>query len=234
MKLKFGKGNAKLNKQIHTFSLPAGWSCPGAKECKSKVYIKDGKRKVSDGKYTKFRCFAASDEARYPGVYKARRFNFDKIRRTRGTENKAALILSSLPKKAKYIRIHVSGDFFSQEYFDAWISVARCRPNITFYAYTKSIPYWINRIGEIPHNLVLTASYGGNFDSLIDQYNLRSAKVVFSEEEAKELGLEIDHDDSHAMKVGNSFALLIHGTQPKNSEAAKAKTKLKGKGSYSK
>ena len=65
---------------------------------------------------------------------------------------------------------------------------------------------------------------------------LRSAKVVFSEAEAEKLGLEIDHDDSHAARPSlrdQDFALLIHGTQPAGSEAAKALKELKGKGSYS-
>ena len=86
------------------------------------------------------------------------------------------------------------------------------------------------------HNFVLTASYGGRDDHMIQEFNLRSAKVVFSEAEAAELGLEIDHDDSHAAKPSlrdKSFALLIHGTQPAGSEASTALKKLKGKGSYS-
>jgi hypothetical protein len=41
---------------------------------------------------------------------------------------------------------------------------------------------------------------------------------VFSVEEAEAKGLEIDYDERHAI-IGrgreNSFALLIHGTQPK-------------------
>ena len=82
----------------------------------------------------------------------------------------------------------------------------------------------------------MTASYGGREDELIDSQNLRSTKVIFSEEEADSLGLEIDHDDSHAAdpaKKNDDFALLIHGTQPKGSEAAVALKELKGKGSYS-
>ena len=83
--------------------------------------------------------------------------------------------------------------------------------------------------------LCLTASYGGTHDHLIEEFNLRSAKVVFSEAEAAELGLEIDHDDSHAAVTprDNSFALLIHGTQPKGSAASVALKELKGQGSYS-
>jgi hypothetical protein len=71
---------------------------------------------------------------------------------------------------------------------------------------------------------------------MIDEFNLRSAKVVFSEAEAYQLGLDIDHDDSHAAKPtlrDDSFALLIHGTQPAGSQASTALKELKGKGSYS-
>ena len=58
--------------------------------------------------------------------------------------------------------------------------------------------------------------------------------VVFSEEEAEQKGLEIDHDDAHALGK-KSFALLLHGTQPKGSEASKALQVLRkaGKGGYS-
>ena len=85
--------------------------------------------------------------------------------------------------------------------------------------------------------MVLTASRGGRLDNLIDKHSLREAVVVFNEQQAKEKGLEIDHDDSHAAdpsKANQSFALLIHGVQPKDSEASKAVRQLKGKGSYGK
>jgi hypothetical protein len=70
---------------------------------------------------------------------------------------------------------------------------------------------------------------------LIDEHNLREAVVVFDEARAEELGLEIDHDDSHAARPDlreQSFALLIHGVQAAGSEASKAVSLLKGKGTY--
>ena len=82
----------------------------------------------------------------------------------------------------------------------------------------------------------MTASYGGRKDELIETHELRYAKVVFSEDEAAGLGLEIDHDDTHAADMDTrdeSFALLIHGPQPKGSDAGKAMRALKGNGSYS-
>ena len=128
------------------------------------------------------------------------------------------------------VRIHVSGDFYSQSYFDAWCKVARARPDMTFYAYTKSLRFWVARLDEIPPNLILTASAGGRYDALILEHGLRYARVVFSEDEAVKAGLELDHDDSHAQKHGPNFALLLHGTQPAGSEASKALVQLRRKG----
>jgi hypothetical protein len=82
-------------------------------------------------------------------------------------------------------------------------------------------------LNEIPSNFRLTASYGGKHDHLIKQYNLRSAIVVYSEQEAIDMGLDIDHDDSYAYGTGGDFALLIHGKQPKGSKASKAMSELR-------
>lgn len=229
--LKFSQGNAKLGKNIFTFSLPSGFACPHALDCLSKAHKTTGK--ITDGKATQFRCFSASQEALYPSVRAQRWHNFDSLRGL-AVDEMYGLIFLSIPSKANMVRIHVGGDFFSQDYFDAWLAVAEQMPEVTFYAYTKSLPYWVSRIHDIPSNLILTASRGGRRDDMIETYKLREARVVFSVEEAESLGLEIDHDDSHAYNHGPSFALLIHGTQPKGSKAASAKNALKGLGSYSK
>ena len=50
----------------------------------------------------------------------------------------------------------------------------------------------------LPENLVLTVSRGGKHDNLIDLHD-GAAVVVYSEEEADELGLEIDHDDTRSV-----------------------------------
>lgn len=238
--IKFTRGNAKLDKlerrvkgQVWTFSVLSGHTCPYAKDCQSKAIPMGEKLGVIDGPHTQFRCFSASQEAFYRNLYNHRRDNMVIIEEAaKSIENAASLIIASIPAKAKVIRLHVGGDFKTQAYFDAWLLVAKSRPDIVFYAYTKSLPFWVKRLGEIPTNFVLTASYGGYKDELISQHNLRYAKVVYSEAEARKLKLPIDHDDSHAVKPTGNFALLIHGIQPKGSEAAKAKRKLKGKGSY--
>jgi hypothetical protein len=226
-------------KEIYSFDLLSGHSCPFANDCLSKaIQALDGKRTIQDGKNTKFRCFSASQEVQYTNVYNLRLGNFEALKGLETADEMADLIESRLPDDAGVIRIHVAGDFFNQRYLKAWLIVAKRNTRKLFYAYTKSLPYWINLLDEINQldNLVLTASKGGKFDRLIDEFQLRQAVIVFSELEAKTLGLEIDHDDSHAAdpsKRHQSFSLLIHGTQPKGSDAAAALTALKGLGSYS-
>jgi hypothetical protein len=241
VQLRFGKANAKLAELergasikyiVATFSLPAGWTCPFAVDCLTKADRITGK--VTDGKQMEFRCFAASDEARSPDARKLRWHNFDSLRQL-DSASMAKLIDRSLhidkhARKANVIRIHVSGDFFNQAYFDAWCAVANMNPDTVFYAYTKSINYWVANLGAIPNNLNLTASWGGRHDALIGEYNLKSARVVFSEDEALQLGLTIDHDDSHAAFGNASFALLVHGTQPKGSKASAALSTMRANG----
>jgi hypothetical protein len=230
--LKFGNPNAKLKKMIKklgltlkTFTLPAGHTCPGAKDCLSRADRETGK--IKDGPDTLFRCFAASAEAVYPSLRKMVWHNFELLRaaliqdKKAGFENSphtAELIHSSLPKNFDIMRVHVGGDYFVTEYLQAWIEVAKRNPEKIFYSYSKSLHLF--RQFALPENLVLTASRGGKYDELIDLNGWKEALVVYSEEEDEQKGLEIDHDDTHAAFGKENFALLIHGTQPKGSAAS--------------
>jgi len=231
--LNFGSGNAKLSTSISTFSLPAGHSCPFAKECLCKANRLNGK--IIDGKHCRFRCFAASQEALYPSVRKARWNNFETLKQAKTVELMTQLLQASLPHGVGFVRIHVSGDFFNENYFVAWLNVALNNPLVTFYGYTKAIPYLVKYKKFIPSNFRFTASKGGIYDNLIAKHKIRSAEVVFSVKEADAKGLEIDHDDSHAILAQKSFALLLHGTQPAGTEAGEAWKKIKNSiGGYSK
>jgi hypothetical protein len=227
--LKFSNsGNAKL-KNIISFSIASGWSCPFADKCLSKADAVTGK--ITDGKHTEFRCFSASQESLYPAVRKQRFGNFEALRKLRTVQEMADMINGALPKvkrngEGTTVRLHVAGDFFNQTYFDAWMEVARRNPERLFYAYTKSLQFWVNRLGSVPANMKLNASLGGKQDDLVSMYNLKYVEVCYSEAEAEAKGLEIDHDDSHAYAHDEPFALLIHGTQPKGSKASKAKSEL--------
>jgi hypothetical protein len=143
--LKFGRGNAKLDDAIYTFSLPAGYSCPFAQNCLSKANRTTGR--IQDGPLTQIRCYAATMEWHH-GVRRSRWYNFNLLRGCKSKEEMIQLILTSLSPYAGYVRNHVSGDYFSQDYFDAWLAVATLRPRTLFYSYTKSLPYWVARLGS--------------------------------------------------------------------------------------
>lgn len=219
--LKFSKANTKLNKgakligkKLKSFTLPAGFTCPSAVDCLTKANEKTGK--ITDGILQKFRCYEASLEGLYPALREMAWYNLRTLMQNR--KDMVNLIQDSLPKKVDVIRVHVGGDFMNQEYFDAWLQVAQNNPGILFYAYTKSIDFWIARLDSIPANFKLNASRGGKFDYLIDAFNLKEVVVVGTVEEAEKLGLELDDNDLHAYTQDKSFALLIHGKQPKGTK----------------
>jgi hypothetical protein len=220
--LVFIDGNAKL-KDIYTFSLPAGWTCPGAQSCLAKVNRKTGK--LSDGENTIVRCFSASEEAVYTAVRQIRWHNYDLLQKCKSVEELTSLICGSIPTDAKIIRIHVSGDFYNLNYFQAWVNAAKQFPNIVFYAYTKSVNFYSQLRSDLPSNFKVTCSLGSRYDNLTLENNFKFAKIVLSPEEAQMLNLEVDTDDSHAYTSDESFALVVHGTQPKNSDAGRAWSK---------
>jgi hypothetical protein len=191
--MKFIKKNKYYRGIVYEWNLPTGHTCPFANECLVKVNRETGKFSNESNAY---RCYAASSE-RFPAVRDHRWKNFEFIQ-SGGTP--------LIPKDAKSIRIHASGDFFNQKYFDMWLDVCRENPDVEFWAYTKSLKYWINRINEVPSNLTLTASRGGKSDDLIDKHNLKNATVIKSKSEA--IDKPIDYNDDEARKPSISFYLL--------------------------
>ena len=225
------KGNAKLSKDTLILSLPAGLTCPGSSLCKAWVTLKDDKRVLNRGPESMFTCFAASEELRYPNVFKSRKYNYDLInsyvikKDLKGLTDLINRSIQSNKKNITKVRIHESGDFFNILYLKAWLNVAKLNKDIKFYCYSKSLEFFMEVL--LPNNFYMVASYGSRFDYLIDQgYFSKYSKVVFSENEAIRLGLQIDKDDS--LCFGNKpFALLLHGLQEKNTLSAMALREIK-------
>ena len=249
--LKFSKSNGKLSNSL-IFSLPAGYSCPHAGVCRTTADRTTGE--ITDhppgcSEARGYRCFAAMAEARFPTVRKSRWHNYDQLRAARGiyaeqhpddpTKYYLAmkdLIMASLDAQPHrdMVRIHESGDFWHEHYMKAWMLVAKEHPQVKFYAYTKSLQMWYHLQDDISSNFYLTASYGGNEDFMIEKFPevyKRIAYVVYTEQEAADRGLEIDHDDSHCFG-DKPFALLVHGSQEAGSEAGAAIQQRKKDGGF--
>jgi hypothetical protein len=218
--------------------LPAGYTCPFADKCKTFAHrkgktfpLQPGQKNPLKIKQTgDIRCFAASQEMRYKDLRALRWRNRDLLNDFKGdVVGMTDLLLRSLEyyehtkKKIRIFRIHDSGDFFSQEYFDAWVATAQKRSDILFYAYTTSIPFWAERIKQLPKNLRLIASPGGKADDLIDKHDLRQAIIVTDKGEAIRQRLNIDVNEFLAIFSDKDFALLVHNVQAAGTDYSKAK-----------
>jgi len=121
--LTFSNENTKLGVHVTTFSLPAGWSCPFAKQCLKKVSrdrvidpekigtIKGISKKTGDeipykgdievvkGTESEFDCFAANQEMQYDAVRANRWRNYDLLEsayKENGVKGQSDLIIKSL------------------------------------------------------------------------------------------------------------------------------------------
>ena len=116
------------------------------------------------------------------------------------------------------IRIHDTGDFFSREYLEDWLTFMRAHPDVWFYAYTKSVSFVKDAaISElIPENFTYVFSYGGKQDLLIDRDHDRWSMVVPEDAEIPAGCFDGSHDDIYAADPGcRMIALRVHGAGKK-------------------
>jgi hypothetical protein len=181
------------------FGLPADYNferdgvkyntCPGALACRAVCYAKQGGYAFPLAKAARAHNLALSQDPDF-----------------------VAHIAADLARmrSVNTVRIHDSGDFHSQGYFDAWCKIAALFPNKTFYAYTKSLHL---DLSGAPDNFKVTQSLGGKFDGLV---NLgKSHSRIFSTHEAREAAGYIDGniDDSPAIEGVVNIGLVYHGNK---------------------
>jgi hypothetical protein len=224
--LKFSFGNSKLielsehlglaKKQVVGFDLPAGYTCKCAKLCKSFSNRKTGK--ITDGQGMQFRCYAASTEAAFTAARNAHWHNFDELHGANFADM-VKTIDASLPEGVKVVRIHASGDYFCKEYFQAWIKIAQIHPEIIFFGYTKILNYVnIARYLGLP-NFKLQYSFGGTMDELVTDEPTTKVIPTVADAEGLPVACQINPaDDFDYIMAGVSFAIALHGTQPKGSK----------------
>lgn len=108
-------------------------------------------------------CYARKAETAYPDCLPARKRNLKATLSPDFVDIMTAYIRRVMSGKAYrnaksvVVRIHESGDFYSQEYFNKWLAIANnCADiqNLQFMAYTKSLPF----VHDIPDNMTLRSS----------------------------------------------------------------------------
>ena len=157
---KLKKTSIENNARVLNFSLPAYKTitgktvCPFAKDCV---------------KY----CYAQKGNYRYPSVVKGlnNRYNLSQTEEFIPQMN-ATIIL----ERPTHVRIHDSGDFYSPEYLNKWVTIAKQNKDVIFYAYTKSIKFFVDGL-LLPDNMKIIFSEGSKIDSLIDVKKHRHARI---------------------------------------------------------
>lgn len=94
------------------------------------------------------------------------------------------------------VRIHDSGDFFSDEYLLAWLTIAALTPDVLFYAYSKEVSRF-RRVaqGAAPVNFLWVYSLGGKEDHLLDLDVDRHADVFPTVDAIERAGYYDQHDN---------------------------------------
>jgi hypothetical protein len=202
--LKWTKGNTKLKKlKTLGFGIPAFASQDGFKTC------------PMAGKCATV-CYARQGTFTWPIVKAAREFNLSVARQS----NFATLAIDDLKrlKAFKVVRIHDSGDFFSQDYLTAWFTIAMAYPEKIFYAYTKSLH--LDFSGK-PNNFKIIQSEGGKMDKLINK--AQSHSRIFADETARIAAGYVDGniDDSPAIEGEIKIGLVYHGVRNMTDEQKK-------------
>jgi hypothetical protein len=179
---KIQKTGKKNGVRLFDFSLPAQKTCPKAGECKKFCY-------GNKGAY-KFKNVIAIQELKY-ALTKSPHF----INR---------MVAEVVAKRAEYVRIHSSGDFYSREYFKNWIRIAELLPKTTFYAYTKQVKLVKEYI--LPDNFIVIFSLGGLEDKYIDTQKDRHSKIFKNDLELEYAGYVKANDDdliaTRELKIG--------------------------------
>lgn len=80
------------------------------------------------------------------------------------------------------VRIHDSGDFYSEPYLYLWFAIAADNPEVLFYAYTKEVAMLKEHGTKAPINFRWLYSTGGLQDDLIKEDDRRAD--VFPDEQA--------------------------------------------------
>ncbi|NIQ15680.1 MAG: hypothetical protein GTO02_15155 [Candidatus Dadabacteria bacterium] len=208
--------NAKMKKSsknseytVYNFGIPAFMSrtglktCPNAGSCVAGCYAKQGAYNFSNVKnaYEERLAATLSD-------------NFEAMM-VEAIEEK--ITIAEKKNKKVLIRVHDSGDFYSQEYADKWRHIAsyfNADENVHFYAYTKqvdlmkSFKYW-------PINFRLVYSLGGKQDRLIDAAKDFHSRVFETKDELLRNNYADASDNDLVTALGDNvkIGLVYHGSK---------------------
>lgn len=141
MNIHISHSNKKMN-DIPSFSLPSGETCSKT-ACKT-CYVQG--------------CYARKIEKLRPNVHRTYEENLDAAKNHLGYLEEYLNTYFDSPNAPRIFRIHVAGDFFSEQYYLMWTRVAAKHPETKFLAFTKQYSIILPHLGSIPENFSLVWS----------------------------------------------------------------------------
>ena len=191
---KLKKTSIENNMRVLNFSLPAYKTitgktvCPFAKDCI---------------KY----CYAQKGNYKYPSVIKGLNNRYELSKTADFVPKMNATIILERPT---HVRIHDSGDFYSIAYLNKWVTIANDNKDVIFYAYTKSIKFFIDGL-KLPKNLKIIFSEGSKTDDLINVNKHRHARIFKSKELLQAAGyIDASNNDLKAITSNKRVGLVYH------------------------
>lgn len=115
------RGNSKLGNEVYCFSLPPGKTCTPSDWC----------LKGLDGKPA---CYAMRNRFKFSNVKKSLQRRYEASKRADFATRVVGELKKAMPR---FFRIHVSGDFYSEEYINKWVEICQNCPEVQFRTTTR-------------------------------------------------------------------------------------------------
>ncbi len=134
------KGNSKMGKNVYIFNIPAKKTCTPTSWC-------------LEGKNGKPACYALRNNFLLPNAMASAERRYTQSKSEGFVEEMSNFIKN---KKVKYFRIHSSGDFYSEDYVEKWIEIAKNCPETKFRSSThrRDLIDKIEDLNSLPNVIV--------------------------------------------------------------------------------
>lgn len=198
--------NEKMKKSSDDLNMVVSWgipasekTCPNAGACKNGCYAKGGRYMFANvRKKLNERLDLADSEQFIPVI-----------------DGEINYLKNKYADKQLYVRIHDTGDFYSESYTMKWLTIARMHPDVKFYAYTKMVTMFLRfeSVGKIPpYNFRIIYSYGGIEDQYIpsDKPHARIFKTI---EELTSAGYVDCSSNDLLVYTTDKIGLVYHGVK---------------------
>jgi hypothetical protein len=163
-------------------------------------------------------CYARNGTYGFPAVKAAHERNLRMVLEDLPRWQAAMTVEVRKPKyDRRWIRIHDSGDFFSDAYTQAWLDVALAAPRVIFYAYTKEVARFkrLAAAGRIPPNFRYLFSLGGLQDGAIDPNVDRHSEIFPSLDALLQAGYyDQEADDREAITAPTTKIGIVANNIP--------------------